>query len=412
MLKRTQMDYENILGMTQGKGIRKLDSWIASFIDQTINLDSPAIYRRWTAISLIAAVLEQKVWMQTSEALYPNLYIFIVGDPGVGKTRVIKVAKRLANSLRDFHIAPISMTWASCVDAMASSKRYVIVDPPNEPLQFNSMYICADELGAFMGKYDNEMIDGLSAFYDPTPYQQTRRTMDHKIEITSPQVSLLAGCTPSNLTDFMPDKAWGQGFTSRLIMIYSNEKIIGDDFAARNPTRMEALEHDLKIIYGLFGEFNVTQEYVDCINNWRQCGEPPLPNHPKLTHYITRRKTHLYKLSMVSSVDRGNSLSITREDFNRAMNWMVEAETLMPEIFESSVVNGDSLAQDEILHFIKVADKGQGVSELRITNFARSRVPITSILRIIDIMVASGLIHYIGTDRRTGVRHFSANKLN
>jgi hypothetical protein len=376
-------------------------------MDQTTNLDAPSIFRRWTAISLIAASLEQKAWIMTSAPMYPNLYVFLIGHPGVGKSRTISVGRSIIRKIPEFHLAPISMTFASLVDSLVLAKRTCTTDDPATPKSFNSMLICADELGAFMHKYDNEMIDGLAAFYDVTPYQQTRRTMEVKIEIDEPQINLLAGSTPQNLLQFMPEKAWGQGFSSRIIMVFSDERIVGDDFAPRDPLKLHDLEHDIKIINNLYGQFHVTEEYRQCINNWRQLGEPPVPDHPKLVHYITRRKAHLYKLSMVSSVDRGNSLCLTRDDFNRALNWLVEAEAFMPEIFKAGATNVDGQAMEEIYHFVMASDRGSGVDERKIIHFAHKRVPIHSILRIIEIMERSGQLFLKGTDRRTGLKYYT-----
>lgn len=354
--------------------------------------------------------MEQKTWIWTSRAQCPNLYIFIVGHPGVGKSRTISVARQLAMTLSEFHIAPISMTFAACVDALSRAKRNWKVAGELEPLSFNTMYVCADELGAFMHKYDNEMMSGLTAFYDTTPYQQERRGNELRIKIDSPQLNMITGCTPQALSEFLPDKAFGQGFMSRVILVFSDERIIGDDFAIRPESKLDDLEHDLKIINNLYGQFHVTPEYVECINNWRALGEPPVPDHPKLTHYITRRRVHLYKLSMVSSVDRGNTLALTKQDFNNAMNWLVEAEASMPEIFKAGATNIDGQAMDEIQHFVIAADKGQGVSEQRIVHFARERVPIHSILRVIEIMERSGQLHCIGIERRSGVKFYSAKQ--
>ena len=70
-------------------------------------------------------------------------------------------------------------------------------------------------------------------------------------------------------------------------------------------------------------------------------GEPPVPDHPKLIHYITRRRTHLYKLSMVASIDRSNALSLTQDDFNKALGWLIEAELTMPDIFKAGSTSVD-----------------------------------------------------------------------
>lgn len=386
---------------------RKLSSWIESFIEQTASLHSPEIFRKWTAISTIAATLEQKVWVKTGmRPMYPNMFIFLVAHPGVGKTRTMREGTHYVRDLPEFHLAPISMTFASLVDSLVKSKR-VLIRPGDDAIEYNSMYIAADELGAFIHKYDNEMIDGLSAFYDPDPYSQTRRTSDIRIKIQSPQLNILCGTTPQNLTQLLPEKAWGQGFTSRLIMVFSDERIIGDDFENNIQSYSADLEHDLGIINGIIGEFEVTADYRDLVNKWRQLGESPVPNHPKLIHYVTRRRAHLYKLSMVAAIDRSNALILTRDDFNTAMGWLLEAEDTMVEIFKAGATNADAQAMDEILHLIKINDRGFGVSEQKIVKFARDRLPLHSISRVIEIMERSGQIFLRGTDRNTKLKYFS-----
>lgn len=377
-------------------------------MEQTSGLDSPLLFRKWAAISTIAAVLEQKVWIQTSRPLYPNLYTLILGHPGVGKTRTIREARSYVMDLPDFHLAPVSLSFASLVDALVSAKRF-LARLPDPPLEYNSMFICADELGAFVHKYDEEMVAGLSTFYDPDPYSQTRRTRDINIKIKSPQLNMLCGSTPSNLLKFMPDGAWEQGFTSRLIMVFSDERIVGDDFAPREHNHSTALEHDIRLINSLTGEFEVTNDYRTAVANWRALGEVPTPSHPKLIHYITRRRAHLYKLSMVSAIDRSNSLIITKDDFNRAMGWLLEAESAMPEIFKAGASGADGQALDEIRYFIKTTDTGQGVAEHRIINFAKGRIPLHSIMRVIDILQGSGMIRALNISRN-GQRMFKVTE--
>jgi hypothetical protein len=383
-----------------------LESWIESFVAHTDNLESPTLFRKWSAIFTVAAAMEMRCWLKTSSELYPNLYVFIVGHPGVGKNRIIRVAKRYMAEIHEFHFAPTSLTGAALVDTLAASKRF-IARLPDSPLEYHNTTITAEELTAFMHKYDDEMVGLLSAFYDPDPYAQSRRGKDIKIKIDRPQVNLISGTTPSNLIGLMPESAWDQGFTSRVILVHSDERIVGDDFAFASRDLDENLIHDIKQIGALGGEFKVTSEYRDAVNNWRALGEPPVVNHPKLLHYKTRRRVHLYKLSMVSAADRGDVLLLTKDDFNRAMGWLLEAEATMPDIFQAGSTGTDARAIDEISHFIHVMDKGQGLPEHTIVNFARSRVPMHSILRVIEIMVASGQIAHKGIDK-FGQRWFTA----
>lgn len=391
-----------------GSGRRKLTSWIDSFVDHAKNLESAEIYRRWAAITTLSAVLEQKVWLQTSAPLYPNLYVFLVGHPGVGKTRTVMSASKFYRELPEFHLAPTSMSMASLVDSLVDAKR-TIIRLPEGPLEYNSMFIVADELSAFMHKFDDEIIGGLTTFYDVTaPYAQRRRGNDLRIKIAHPQLSILSGTTPSNLIKFMPENAWDQGFTSRVIMIFSDERIISDDiFAHEDRGTPRDMVHDLGIINSLSGQFAATQDYKTAINNWRKLGQPPVPAHPKLTHYNTRRVAHLFKLSMISAVDRTNQLLLTVEDFNRALGWLIEAETFMPDIFKAGGHSADSAAMDEIFHFVLVTGP-KGISEHKLVEFCAERVPTHSVMRVLEIMERSRRIEAYALDKSTGMRQWRA----
>lgn len=389
---------------TNGASGRKLASWIDGFVSHTDNLESPEIFRRWAAITTIAAVLEQKVWLHTSSELYPNLYSCVIGHPGTGKTRTIRIARRYAMELNEFHLAPTSMTAASLIDSLVEAKRHII-RLPDEPLEYNSMLIAADELGTFMSKYDDEMVGVLSSFYDPDPYGHNRRGKEIKIKIKKPQLSMLCGSTPSNLLKFMPEGAWDQGFTSRILFIFSDEREVGDDFAKQTKAMSKELIHDLKIINSLVGEFKVTEEYRKAVNDWRALGEPPVPTHPKLLHYATRRRVHLYKLSMVAAIDRSNVLILTKDDFNRAYGWLIGAEANMPDIFKAGAISQDSKVMDEIFHFIQTSNfKDRGVGEHAIVQFAKDRLPIHSVLRVIETMASAGMIIATHHDAKTGMR--------
>lgn len=390
-----------------GHGKRALpDGFISAFISHTDNLESAPIYRQWTAISLVSAVLEQKVYLQTSSPLYPHMYIFLVGPAGIGKTKSIFAGAAFLREIPEFHLSPTSMSAASLVDALVEAKRSII-RLPSEPLEYNSMMICNDELSAFMSKYDDEMMGNLTTFYDVVPYGQRRRGNDLKVKIKSPQLSILTGSTESNLIQFMPDHAWDQGFTSRIIMIWSNNKVLTEDLFANSSRKLpEDMLHDLKIINGLSGTFEVTSDFKSAVNAWRHVGQQPLPNHPKLTNYCNRRLAHLLKLSMVACVDRSNTLLLTKDDFNRAMEWLLVAEQFMPKIFEVGGNSPDARAMDEILHYCILLDKGHGAPEPSLVRRARELVPAMTVLKLFEIMSASGMIKRSGSVQ--GVMHWKA----
>jgi hypothetical protein len=168
--------------------------------------------------------------------------------------------------------------------------------------------------------------------------------------------------------------------------------------------------HDLELISKLYGQFGWTEEWAKAMHNWREAGmkipDFPPPSHPRLKHYCSRRFAHMIKLSMVSSADRHNKLILEKEDFNRAMGWLIMAETRMGKIFEGGTTKGDSAVMDEISHFVKAM--GQA-NEAQVVQFARKRVQYAgSIPDIIKIMEQAGMLVHVDNDK-LGLRIFKAS---
>jgi len=382
---------------TNGSAARRCASWIDAFVQDTDNLEAPETYRIWAALTTIGAVLEQKVWLQTSSAMYPNLYVFLVGHPGVGKTRTIRAVRTYAAEVENFHLAPTSVTAASLVDALVDCKRVII--NKSGPVDYNTMMFTADEMGAFMHKWEDDFVALLSTFYDVDLYTQHRRGKEIRILIKRPQLSLLCGTTPANLLKFIPEGAWDQGFTSRCLMVFSDDRLRIDIWNARPGAIDKDLVHDLRLINNLYGQFNATADYQKLVDSWRDSDYHPVPSHPKLIHYNTRRLAHLFKLSMISSVDKGDSLTLTKHDFDRAYEWLTQAEALMPDVFKAGAPGADAKAMEEIQHYVATIDKGKGVPEYMIMQFAKDRVPLHSLDRLMRAMEGSRMIVQVGTDR-------------
>ena len=197
-----------------------------------------------------------KVWLTTSEPIYPNVYAWLCGPPGIGKNRSVRAVKRYLHELPEFHFSPTSMSDASLVDALVGSKR-IITRPGMDQIEYHSMFVTAEELGAFQGKYPENIVGLLTAFYDPDPYGQERRGKEIKIKMHRPQLNMLIGVTPSNLMTWMPPFAWDQGFTSRIILVYGDDQQIIDDFETQKRPISRDLLYDLQLINGLVGEFTV-----------------------------------------------------------------------------------------------------------------------------------------------------------
>lgn len=386
-----------------GSGPRRLTSWIESFRDYTADLYTPLIFRRWAGISILAGAMERKVWAFTrGSRLYPNLYVLLVGPPGVGKGLIIAEVNKFWFSLTDFFIAPVSVTKSSLLDSLFEAKRK-IVRPTDDPpyVEFHSLQASIPEFSDFAPMYDPSLMSILQSLYDSNefPFTERRRTKDLNLKIPNPQLSIIAGTTPSYLNTFMPDGAWDQGFISRTIMAFSGETTIIDIFKKSEDEIkiQEDLKHDLKLIHSLYGQVEWTREAAGSIQDWVNTGELPMPEHRRLMSYNTRRKAHVIKLCMVASVSRSNDLIITLEDYQQALNWLVEAEFHMSDIFKSMASGGDSQAIEDTWHYVwrLWTTEQKPIMEYRIIAFIQQRVPAYAVKNIIELMVRSNMLEIV-----------------
>jgi hypothetical protein len=390
------MALRNIGPMKNGSALRKCSSWIEEFVRFTSDLESPENYRRWTAIGILAAALEQAVWIEAGHGvIYPNQYIWLIGPPATGKSNPIKEARKFLMELpeREKFIAPTSLTAASLSDAVAEARRTLTFDqyPADE---YNSLTLLPDELGAFMTEYDKAIVGLLTTMYDcDVAYGEDRRTTKMKLRIPRPQINMIAGCTPSYLMEYVPKNAWDQGFTSRIMLVHGMarpDRHTRDPFVRTVSQDPTDLHSDLLHIDELYGQMKVEPAFKEKLQAWRKAGCLPVQTHPRLKHYNGRRWAHVMKLAMISCVDRGNSLTIAAEDFDRATKWLFDAELNMPIIFDQGSYHADSAAQDELIHFI---DNYAGpIPEYALVRQARKLLPVSIINRTIEMFEKAGII--------------------
>lgn len=378
--------------------MRKLESWIDGFERYTEHLNSPPIFRKWAAIWTIASALERKVWCRTGQGvLYPNLYVFIIGPPGAGKTAAANVARDLLLGIDDLHVAPTSVTRASLIDNLKESERKIVRPRETPPfVEFNSLALLSNELGVLLPSYENDFMSVLTDLYDCLVYAESRRSKDTRIAIPNPCLNLMAATTPSYLNNFLPQGAWDQGFLSRTIMVYAGAPPRRSLFADPNFSSdiKSRLEHDLNEIAQMFGKLDFDPEVVGAVDAWHLGGGVPVPDHPKLQHYNTRRTAHLIKLMCIASVARSDDYIVLLDDFVEALGWLTEAEAAMPDVFKSMVSGGDSQIIAECWHFAykQYIRNNVPITEARVAMFLQERTPAHNIKNILDVMVRSGIL--------------------
>lgn len=367
---------------------RLLSSWVAGFLEYTDGITSPVEFRRWAAITSVAAACERRLYaVMNGTVLFPNLYVFLCGPPGIGKSRAFHRCESLFRSQNIINIAPVNVTKASFVDTLYESYKGQFGDG------YSSLFVAVGELSALLPGYDTDFLNTLTYLFDGEHYEEKRRSANKHLIIDNPSVTLLAGTTPGFLGDLLPLQAWNQGFMARVIIVFSDLQIknklnLLDDDETKDLSDIEsALKHDFLKITEMTGRVQFSIPAAKAMQEWDGGLNNDPPAHPRLLHYCTRRTLQLVKLCVIAAVDRGAML-VSLDDFHTAHNWLAEAESQMADVFKAMTHGGDSVAIDDCYHWLQLeyVRTDKPVPSFKVKHFLRQRVPLHSVERAFQVM--------------------------
>lgn len=387
---------------------------IDEFMEYTENATSPEIYRLWAGISMVSGALERRVWTQTGDNTnFANLYILLVGTPGVGK-KIIEEVGELWRETKEpsggeaFSIASDSTTKAALIDSLCKAEKTRITRM-GQTFTYHSILVPAEEFEVLLPYYDSEFIAFLNKLWNNSArFTENRRYGPAKnVDIDNPFMHILGGVQPAWFVSHFPESAWETGLIRRIIMIYAETTPKIDPFKV-TPHRRGIKDHILERLghlSSLQGPIGWEQSAVDIAVEWNNNNREPVPAHSKLAHYNTTRWQFMIKLAMTSAVSRdGVQLGpITEFDVKRALKWLFEAELRMEDIFRSLIGKSDSSVIEELhMHTYSMWTRNgkEGVSDIELHRFLMTRVTSEKIRTIISTAEKGGLIMRVpGTDR-------------
>lgn len=309
----------------------------------------PLIFHRWSLISCVGAFLGRQCWFPFgSSRIFPNMYVQLIGSPGTRKSTAIKQARSL-----------ISSAGYSTFSAEKTRKEKFLIDlegasddgkegaaPKNMVLENlfgasmdtvgavpREVFIVADEFNEFIGSGDLEFLSLLGALWDwdsDDTFYRYRLKNSKSVSIFQPTISILSGNTHAGFQQCFPPEAIGQGFLSRIILIYSDPSGVKITIP---PAPDEKLLEQMITMFAqikdkFVGALAYTQEayrMLDMIyKTWLDLEDQ------RFKHYSTRRFTHLIKLSIICAATR-IAPRIDSQDVLLASTLLAYAESFMPK---------------------------------------------------------------------------------
>lgn len=372
---------------------------IDRFLRYTDALPTPAIFRLWAAIHAVGAAAERRVWTQFGlNKLYPNIYVFLVGPPGVGKTQAIEPAAEILRKSGACEIAPNDISKQSLLDALGKASRGTILD--GRPFDYHFLALSVRELSNFMSKYDYDLAGLLTDLFDcPSVNDELKRTHNKGKAIVAPGLSFIMGTATHNLGHTISEEMWGSGFMARVIMVFSADEIIPEDMFAvleNDKDERDALTAAFNRIGQMKGPMMWSRDAQRLIRNFRMNQKEDAPVHNRLTNYVTRRWLHLGKLCMISALSHERML-VKESDFGTALGWLMAAEAEMPEIFKDLASHTDGQIHHELKDFVQFAHlrARKPLPASIVYQWLAQRVSSYAIPRIIEVALAADYIRQV-----------------
>ena len=322
---------------------RKAGNFIMTFTDHYHSGYVPRKFYIWSAISLIGAALERRVWLPWYGGnVYPNMYVFLVAGPGEGKSTAIRPAVKILKKCNELHhtfirLLPNQVTEARMLDILGEQNFFTY---KKKQYNHSSAFLVASEASTTLkGSEEHSIVKALTALYDKDDFHKETVSRTEPVHIVNPCINLLAGTTFHDLNQFLNKQGILGGFASRCTFVVHNKSMrrtsewFDEENHIEESIKMKGeLVDDLGVIAKMVGGFKATPEVKDAWNEWwpiydkKRC---EIENEI-LKAFMVRKMTALQKLVQILCVSDGDDMVIKLSHWNMALKLIDEVEADVP----------------------------------------------------------------------------------
>jgi energy-coupling factor transporter ATP-binding protein EcfA2 len=340
-----------------------------SFIDcVSPHTDIPDTFIIWSALSLVGAALKNNVYFQIGTyTLYPNMFIVLVGPPGVGKGASMSILEQMiidtkpnqvVNTLSDRITAEriierISDGWSTA--PQLKNMQLVLGKNDHNCLLFSS------EIRVLLGASD-WMLEFLEEAWSKTTYEYQTKNKGN-VAIDNMCCSLLAASVPDFLRNVNREAHMviTGGFSSRCLFIYAENPSKDLPFPeplkknAKSKALYDNLVLDLQEIGTLRGEFVIDTgarlRFEAFLRLNRAASSKD--DSEAVANFRARIKAHVLKLAMIFSVSRDNTLRISEMDMVNAIAEVQKILVSLTKLFRGAGEGMDAAVTARVQDFIE-----------------------------------------------------------
>lgn len=372
------------MGSSEGQ-----DDFISLYLKYTNQTECPTFFHRWTAVTSLSAYLGRSVHFKHGHfTIHANVYAMLIGSPGTKKSSAIKIGAKLTKQAGYTTFAAKKTRQEKfLLDMAEQSERKAVKEAggdsglgsdildqnlfgddaygEDEPEAYANkppaeVFVAADEFNNFIGIGNLDFISILGELWDYEGVYDYKLKNSKSVFIPNPYVTILGGNTPTGFAQAFPTDSIGQGFFSRLLLVYGEPTGIKYTFPPVPDTETQQalveLLHRIKVECS--GEMKMSPEAMTLLDkiyhNWEDIDDV------RFEHYSNRRLTHLLKLCMVMAASK-LSMYISEEVVIEANTLLTFTEHLMPKALGEFGKSANSDNVHKVMNIIYNQDEPIGL---------------------------------------------------
>lgn len=346
------------------------EDFFSAYLEYSKDTEVPTFFHRWCAIVGLGAYLGRGFYIHHGHfELYSNIYCMLIGSPGTRKSTSIKLMKSLLQKAGYNTIAADKTTKEKFLLDLAGDEDAskdidsINIFGDNYSTDTKEILIAADEFNDFMGLGNLEFISLLGSLWDYSGVYKNRIKTGKSVSVCNPTISILGGNTPTGFSLAFPLEAMGQGFFSRLLLVYG--EVTGRKITFPSPPDPAGTAVLVKMLQDIksncVGPITPTPTAVKLLDKiyktWQELDDP------RFSSYSNRRFTHLLKLCIIVAAAR-NSRELNESDVVYTNTILSHTEHLMPKALGEFGKARHSDVVHKIMQLLESASSPQSIKEI------------------------------------------------
>ena len=351
------------------------------YLEFTKNQVSPTNFHFWVCASLVAGVLERRVWVdQYYYKVFPNLYVVLTSDSALcAKTTALEIGVNgFLRPLRDLKGSPQTyiisdeLTPQFLYEAISSQGSVSMVRHPGRHILTRDgiqvsrpAYLFTGELGMMFTEQAvrSNIIEKLTHLYTCPPIgEYNTRTAGH-LFVYNPCLNLLSAVTPDWLERNIDKNRYGEGLMGRMVFPYSSSPR-EINFQPR-PIRTSETEHHrapisahLERIAALKGAFRWDPSAGTEFDQWNYSHRKELKNREKILDVLAsgfwgRQADLVISIAMILSVGQDSSLVLSKLHIEESIAHVTLVRSQLVYVFSPAATTGADPFVSRVESFIQ-----------------------------------------------------------